>query len=1805
MADLVGKLSQTIKSQVSDFGAGFKQAALSGNPALFGAALNGLEKGLGSIGKEFQKDREERRREKQFQEENQNEQRKLDNDVLKTLKSIEKLMEALVGKKDGKKSFLDALKELFAPLTLAIAGIAKMLEELQARLAKIIQSIEDVFKNVINFFREKLNKILLFFDEAALGLKASFARFIKFFNDLIDRLPNIGEKVTKFFSNIGKYFDDLFEAVKATRFGEIAGSFATKLKTLFTNVFDELAIKLPKIFDVEIDLIKRLKDVFQSSFFNGRLIQSLDDFKLLMGEAGPLGKFATALGLVFQTFKEGAGGVLTKVEDALKGVGNFFKGIAELSGLSDLAKITGEGLSKALKAIPIIGTFLLAIEGIFAFFDTETLQKTFDTEVIGFKERLSGMVGEIFGSLFGLLDLGAELINWAFGIDLRSAKTENGESYEERITSVFSRMIHDILSWFGNFGMLLGGILKLDGPQIKNSIEEMSLIVDDWLTAIRNALAGIADSILEKIPGVDFRFGQRVSRRDASKGSSKSEMDAENRRHMNRAPTENQSNAESKRLQGSKGAEPTKPPSTGRGASSKGMGLTPNAEYAIRFFEAQGYTTAQAAGIVANLQAESGANLKIDAVGDGGKAYGIAQWHPDRQENFRKVFGKDIRNSSLQEQLQFIAWELNNSEKKAGMKVRAAQSEVETAMLFDQYYERSSGEHRQKRMATAQTLYASLGGGGGGGKFGGAPTMYDFGYGASGPESIEVRKTPESINVTARNTSDQIDILARQEGLTREQTIAALDEYKRQRQVDEETRRYRQERANLEDRFYRTLENGFKNMLDSFVGGPQGFGNTASGGARRLIESKVGGAFNKIGTSIFGKQMGGEMGQIFTQLAGSYGDQFATQIIGPALFGNDTKQANRFFNNLASGNKKAATEDLIYGFTKGKVATGMRSALGYEEGVAGIAKDLATVIGGPFSGLFNLDGPVQPTEEQKKAMIISDPIVDAQYGSAQMIVDAIVGGQSFSQGQWDAAKRASRTGGGTSTKSSTGILIRQQTRPDTAAYAGGPAGQNRDRQGAFTNLANAGFNLLNFGATNAITGALGAQNNPFAQAVVGSIVSDFTTSARSGQMGRYDLGQSIGSALGVDVAPGTGLLGVGAAVYSGLNSMVGGTLATGIINSGIALTNKGMAIGQTMQDFGAGMHMGTASIEGFSSAMKAGGSQAAGAIAGSLGNAAIGYTISKTLSGSYSAGSWVNTAAAIASAIPGIGPIAGVIGGLINRTFGRKPPQVTGTGFTGALSEDTSNLSIYQNVVEKGGFLRSDKNYTVYTALGQDIQSGIRNAVTILVNSIRQAGYRVGLGAIDATKAIRTVALGTGTETKTFKYLQPGYNEAYNRGYTPVYDWEGGVYMTNPYYYGEDIKETRTFPSLGGKEITKADKEIIDGLSDGTIAKLSDGTLVRLKPGTVSRSTSSDGIFGGSKTSVNSAQVDIISGLNNAYAIAFENLQKAFVMQISTSGTDIEAVIKNYGDAFIRNSFGTLLDKFAKAGERMYETFDRLTSAIVDFDEAMYKLNYDFIDGFFSNLTGDLFALAEQKDIFMKLYGGREKFIASTTQYFELFYSEAEKLSYYADVGKRQLDLGLKEAKLTGKYSVESLLSGIGEDFETARINYRGIVDNFVEANESLLQANDPETIRQLALLQGDLAAAYYTSAQSIQELNRVAGGEVAGIGLSKKEDILAAAKAIFEADAQKFAIGGIARGPESGYGAMLHGVEAVVPLPNGREIPVRLSSIAGDVGGTTVVNNIVGNGNAAVNSSPTTVFSSPPSAVSSSAPNRVLSAAY
>ena len=127
---------------------------------------------------------------------------------------------------------------------------------------------------------------------------------------------------------------------------------------------------------------------------------------------------------------------------------------------------------------------------------------------------------------------------------------------------------------------------------------------------------------------------------------------------------------------------------------------------AMDFFVGQGWTKAQAAGIVANLQAESG--FRPDAEGDGGRAYGIAQWHPDRQAAFQRFSGRAIQGSTFEEQLSFVHHELTlGDEGRAGNRLRNANSANEAGSIVSRDYERPAdreGEAARRGRAAEQIL---------------------------------------------------------------------------------------------------------------------------------------------------------------------------------------------------------------------------------------------------------------------------------------------------------------------------------------------------------------------------------------------------------------------------------------------------------------------------------------------------------------------------------------------------------------------------------------------------------------------------------------------------------------------------------------------------------------------------------------------------------------------------------------------------------------------------------------------------------------------------------------------------------------------------------------------------------------------------------------------------------------------------------------------------------------------------------------------------------------------------------------------
>ncbi|WP_195706772.1 phage tail tip lysozyme [Brucella sp. 10RB9213] len=144
----------------------------------------------------------------------------------------------------------------------------------------------------------------------------------------------------------------------------------------------------------------------------------------------------------------------------------------------------------------------------------------------------------------------------------------------------------------------------------------------------------------------------------------------------------------------------------------------PNVRIAYDFFSRRGYSAAQTAGILGNLLGESELNPNIR--GDGGKAYGIAQWHPDRWEPLaakarEKGWGDP---HDFQTQLEMVDWELRNKETRPLANLMKAKTvdEATAAMIgferpFNFTWANPRGGHNYSgRLSRANEVFGLLNG---------------------------------------------------------------------------------------------------------------------------------------------------------------------------------------------------------------------------------------------------------------------------------------------------------------------------------------------------------------------------------------------------------------------------------------------------------------------------------------------------------------------------------------------------------------------------------------------------------------------------------------------------------------------------------------------------------------------------------------------------------------------------------------------------------------------------------------------------------------------------------------------------------------------------------------------------------------------------------------------------------------------------------------------------------------------------------------------------------------------------------------
>ena len=131
------------------------------------------------------------------------------------------------------------------------------------------------------------------------------------------------------------------------------------------------------------------------------------------------------------------------------------------------------------------------------------------------------------------------------------------------------------------------------------------------------------------------------------------------------------------------------------------------AEKIWNYFTSQGFSKEATAGVMGNLQQESGLNPEI--VGSNGRPYGLAQWLGSRRTNLEKqAKEKGVKLSDIKYQLDFLIEEMKgiNFGSKSFEDFKNIKDVSQAAYLFENYFERSGGSALANRLKFAESFYS-------------------------------------------------------------------------------------------------------------------------------------------------------------------------------------------------------------------------------------------------------------------------------------------------------------------------------------------------------------------------------------------------------------------------------------------------------------------------------------------------------------------------------------------------------------------------------------------------------------------------------------------------------------------------------------------------------------------------------------------------------------------------------------------------------------------------------------------------------------------------------------------------------------------------------------------------------------------------------------------------------------------------------------------------------------------------------------------------------------------------------------------
>ena len=127
-----------------------------------------------------------------------------------------------------------------------------------------------------------------------------------------------------------------------------------------------------------------------------------------------------------------------------------------------------------------------------------------------------------------------------------------------------------------------------------------------------------------------------------------------------------------------------------------------DSEFIINYFVNKGLTRIQAKGIYGNLMQESGGNIQAIS-SDGHNSYGLAQWTGPRKQKLFEMYGP---NPTIEQQLDFLWWELNNTHKDALRALKQAKTVYDATKIFMDKFERPHKDYANfnRRLKYANSL---------------------------------------------------------------------------------------------------------------------------------------------------------------------------------------------------------------------------------------------------------------------------------------------------------------------------------------------------------------------------------------------------------------------------------------------------------------------------------------------------------------------------------------------------------------------------------------------------------------------------------------------------------------------------------------------------------------------------------------------------------------------------------------------------------------------------------------------------------------------------------------------------------------------------------------------------------------------------------------------------------------------------------------------------------------------------------------------------------------------------------------------